>query len=54
MTSNEKILVDLRIAELRAVAESQRVAREIRDTDERLPRWSIIRLIRHDRPVAAV
>jgi hypothetical protein len=53
MTSNEKLFADMRIAELHAAAESQRLARQLRGTTEPMPRWSIIRLIRAHRPVAA-
>jgi hypothetical protein len=53
MTSNEKIFADMRIAALHAVAESKRLERQLRCTAEPMPRWSIIRLIRAHRPVAA-
>lgn len=53
MISNEKTLVEMRIAELQAVAEARRVARQLRGTTEPMPRWSIIRLIRANRPVSA-
>lgn len=53
MTSSEKALVDMRIAELQAVAEAQRFARSLRVTAEPRTHWSIIRLIRPNRPIEA-
>lgn len=53
MTSNEKTLVDMRIAELRAVAEAQRAARELRGPAHPRTHWSIVRLIRPNRPIEA-
>lgn len=54
MTSNEKTLADMRIAELHATAEADRLARWIRDAAEPTHRWTVTRFMRlHRTPAAA-
>jgi hypothetical protein len=54
MLSNEKTLGDLRLADLHATAEVDRLARKIRDAAEPTHRWTITRFIRlHRTPAAA-
>ena len=53
MMSSEKALVDMRLAELRAVAENERAARSLKATAEPRTHWSIVRLIRPNRPIEA-
>ena len=53
MKSTEKIFAEMRIADLQAVAAAQRLERQLRGTTDPRPRWSIGRLLRTHRPVAA-
>ena len=53
MITNEKVFAEMRIAELNTAAKARRVERELQSAGEPMPRWSIIRLIRPHRPVAA-
>ncbi len=54
MTSTEKTLADLRIAQLHATADADRLARTIRGAAEPTHRRTITRFFRLDRTPAAV
>ncbi len=53
MISNEKSLAEMRIADLQAAATARRLERRIQGVTDAKPRWSIGRLFRAHRPVAA-